>query len=241
MTIENDILRHQVFLDRVARGFSNDYMDLIKRVVNKIRRLPAANFATSVALMQPELNVIFESATAEAVVNLQKLAEKEALFTRRLFRKYLDRDLVIPEINVIKDIDAVRLQTTFWKNAQSAVGGISNFTEHNKRVIEQTITEATINNENKATVNDRLADKTSGLLNTQSVALFGLAVLATSSRTRNVMYERNAIQRVKWLSVLEDNTCVYCEGLHGQVYELNNVPAFPAHARCQCTLIPDVD
>lgn len=47
------------------------------------------------------------------------------------------------------------------------------------------------------------------------------------------------IQKVVWVSVLEENTCSECEMLHGTVYDVDNVEEEPPlHANCKCMLLP---
>jgi hypothetical protein len=92
MTIENDIVIHQVFLDRVARSFKNDYMVFIKRIVNKLKNLPAAGRTVQLAMLDQELDLLLTSANASALNNLKDLSKREAVFTKRLFKKHLDRD-----------------------------------------------------------------------------------------------------------------------------------------------------
>lgn len=46
--------------------------------------------------------------------------------------------------------------------------------------------------------------------------------------------------KIMWCSVLCHTTCDYCDGMHGEVFDMddNNLPDIPAHANCQCFWLP---
>lgn len=46
---------------------------------------------------------------------------------------------------------------------------------------------------------------------------------------------RDGAQRAIWISALADQTCNTCRGLHGQEFDISNIPPRP-HANCQCDL-----
>lgn len=49
---------------------------------------------------------------------------------------------------------------------------------------------------------------------------------------------------VRWHSLLEPNTCPTCANLHGRWFPFKDgattAPALPQHARCQCSLVPEL-
>lgn len=50
---------------------------------------------------------------------------------------------------------------------------------------------------------------------------------------------QNVIKKYMWSAILDTTTCIACGDLDGQVFEdITNVPIYPLHDRCRCTLIP---
>lgn len=54
-------------------------------------------------------------------------------------------------------------------------------------------------------------------------------------------YKHNEIANVKWIASVGERTCTICESLNGQIFEINSVPAIPAHTMCRCTVAPVVE
>lgn len=53
-------------------------------------------------------------------------------------------------------------------------------------------------------------------------------------------YEDNNISEVEWVSAMEKNTCSECEGMNGEVFDINEapIPILDTHVGCLCMLIP---
>jgi len=54
-------------------------------------------------------------------------------------------------------------------------------------------------------------------------------------------YKQAGVEKVEWLTAIDDNTCDECEGNSGNVYPIEDTPACPAHPNCRCTLIPKIE
>lgn len=50
---------------------------------------------------------------------------------------------------------------------------------------------------------------------------------------------KDKIKKYMWSSILDTTTCIACGYLDGRVYtDITEVPVYPLHDRCRCTLIP---
>lgn len=61
------------------------------------------------------------------------------------------------------------------------------------------------------------------------------------SQYERMVFTKNdkKIKRYMWTSILDTSTCVACGSLDGHIYEdITNVPIYPLHDRCRCSLIP---
>ena len=50
-------------------------------------------------------------------------------------------------------------------------------------------------------------------------------------------YVTNGVQRVKWFTQVDERRCPECKSMHGNVYDIDNVPPKP-HRKCRCYLVP---
>lgn len=55
------------------------------------------------------------------------------------------------------------------------------------------------------------------------------------NKTLEVLGEKVGVQRLEWVSEIDDRTCNYCDGQSGRTYEVGGLlPAMPAHPHCRC-------
>ena len=53
-------------------------------------------------------------------------------------------------------------------------------------------------------------------------------------------YITNGVKRVKWFTQIDERRCPDCKSMHGNVYDIDNVPPKP-HRNCRCYLVPVED
>ena len=51
-------------------------------------------------------------------------------------------------------------------------------------------------------------------------------------------YKENNIKNIRWVASFGERTCVECEGLNDQIFEIGNEAPMPAHPLCRCTYVP---
>lgn len=66
---------------------------------------------------------------------------------------------------------------------------------------------------------------------TETIRLANLGLVDT--------YKQNGINKVRWLAALSDRTCEICEGLNGQIFEIDKtpMPTVDSHVNCRCSLL----
>ena len=62
------------------------------------------------------------------------------------------------------------------------------------------------------------------------------AIEVTDAATKQA-YIDDGVERVMWVSMLDDRRCKECEKREGKVYDISNVPPKP-HIGCRCYLVP---
>lgn len=74
----------------------------------------------------------------------------------------------------------------------------------------------------------------------QAEALVRTAVSHTTSAAREETYLANSdiIKAESWIATLDSRTCVSCQSLDGQEFELGKGPRTPLHYSCRCVRVP---
>lgn len=52
------------------------------------------------------------------------------------------------------------------------------------------------------------------------------------------LYRQQGVQQVRWVTHMDDKTCLPCAMRNGVVYNLDALPAIPVHPRCRCFIKP---
>ena len=77
-----------------------------------------------------------------------------------------------------------------------------------------------------------------------SSAAFRPVMIARSEATRIAnlgsrdFYKDKNVEKYRWLAALSQRTCPECEGLNGQVYDINSNVLPPLHTACRCSIVP---
>ena len=72
-------------------------------------------------------------------------------------------------------------------------------------------------------------------------------MIARSETTRSAAegaietYKNNGVEKFRWVAALSERTCPECEGLNGQVFDIDNTKIPPAHVDCRCTVAAVVE
>lgn len=78
-----------------------------------------------------------------------------------------------------------------------------------------------------------------GSANKSAETIIRTAVSEISNAAREDVWQANKsiIKKVRWVSTLDNDTCVICGGRDGQVYDLGDGPRPPAHLNCRCVTV----
>ena len=238
MSLENDFIKHQVFLDRYSKTLAKNYKKAFKKVDTIIDQALGTLGQT---MLRDDISTTLEKATIEMLQELQELALYEADFTRRVLNRRTDLDVQVPEEQAIRNATSeTQIKTSPNTSSVLLIGALPAFAEKKTNDYMQIISDGQVLQEEDEVVKEQVADKSSGLFAVQVAPLAALAVLAVAKSSRETVLATNGIERVQWLNDLESNVCPYCRSLHKEIFDVGNTPAFPAHARCACSLVPYV-
>lgn len=241
MSLESDLIKHQIFLDRLVLGLHKEYKKYLRKANRYINRnLKKVTTQLDVIFMTDELDRIFAEANNKIMKLIGEFVNQEVGFNIKVLKKHLRITLDTIQESIITE--QIPIRTHFSKQSMELKQAFDTFALKKRNEYQQELALGVYNAEEKEELQARAKEKTEGLFSTQNLALMGLAVLAASAAARKqVVREENQLSQkqiiFRWSSVLEANTCPYCEGLHGQFFTSDTLPTYPAHARCQCSLI----
>jgi len=72
----------------------------------------------------------------------------------------------------------------------------------------------------------------------RSMAIARSEITRTSSAGAREHYKLGGVEKYQWVASLGSRTCPICEGLNGQLFDIDSTIAPPAHVSCRCTIIP---
>ncbi len=243
MSLKTDLLKHRILVNRYAVNQSNELQKQLNvRIRDKIVKAINTN-----SLSLPQIRKLEKQLAREIVpivkqqINaLSDYYKYEARFTSRLYKKeYKLGSLDVPTITKSK---IRNIETTFITKGQSKsiLESYENFTNNKIRRTIQIVKDAEINNTEKQTVLNQIYNLYSGAVRVQSKTLSLNTILSVMQRARQDLVAKNdslTIEYVMWTNALDSNVCEYCEGLDGEVFEVNNTPDCPAHANCNCEVV----
>jgi hypothetical protein len=151
-----------------------------------------------------------------------------------LIERHLDISRLQDEVNI--NSRQIEIKTSLNREASSIENVYTQYTQQKSEQYADILQQ----DKEKAERQEEIKNKTNNLFNTQNIVLAGLAVAGASKLVGQVIARQNPQIKIRWSSVLEPTTCPVCEGLHGQVFTSETVPAYPQHANCNCSLIYEI-
>ena len=75
----------------------------------------------------------------------------------------------------------------------------------------------------------------------KAITIARTETLAAGNAAAQERYRSMGVERVEWVAALDDSVCEECESLHGNTYDMDEVPAQPVHPNCRCTTVPIIE
>jgi SPP1 gp7 family putative phage head morphogenesis protein len=237
----DDFIKHHILLDRLARGFAKDYEAAFKSIARYIDREIRVNpDFVDLAMLRVEIQRRLDAVTASTINKLEQFAVYEGRFNKRVIEKDTDKKIELPTAETLAAITGVAIATSFTKSSSQLGTTFNAFAQKKTDDYMRVVDDAIIQEDTRAARDAKVSDISDGMFSTQAKALLGLGVLAVASNTLKVVQEENNIRQVQWLAILDDHVCPYCQSLNGRVFNIEDLPAHPAHGNCRCSVVPYV-
>ena len=239
MSFRDDLLRHQVFLQR-----------LIKAEVKAVRPiLTAAELAAIVstdkrydaARVKEVVKAILSEAGPFVIARMQAVAAYEAKFTYKKLKKLASK-VSAPDLEKIPDrLDKTTLILGVGAAALTLAETFDLFAKTKAKQAAQAVRDAEAQKTPPEEAHRVLKSIFAGVVTYQMISLLDSSINKSANIGRAETYSKNKelVEMVAWTNDLDSNVCPYCEDLDGEEMSVDEFDdLYPAHANCACFATP---
>lgn len=240
MSVEDDLIKHQIFLLRFAKSLSKDLIKGLSKASKKVLKVATETQNPSpkqIKELEKLMSSILSNYNTRQFNDLKKLIKYEAGFVASVLAKTLsddDDDVVIP---AEKDIE----KEVFSK---SVINGAtvkllySSFMKDKTKNLVSVLKDNALLNKGTQEISSALNELITGKFSSGASSLLATVINHTASETRNEVYKENKIEKVTWVATLDNDVCPYCEDLDGTEWDVEDAEVPPEHYNCRCVLVP---
>lgn len=238
-TIKDKLIRHQILLQRLAE---NQYESMIpfidKALQHAVRRLGGKRYLspTEARNLEHELLSILNGLTEVTMGNLDDFSIYESEFIARILGGS------VPDATRVRN--AMRLRRVgvgldTGQSAQSLPVMIKRFNSHKAKEIASAVRKLALQRVDLKEAEKQILGM-GKLIRSQARSLSVTITNHTATIAKDVTYlaNRDLIDKVQWVSVLDQGTTDFCRHHHGNIYPINDGPRPPAHFNCRSVMIP---
>lgn len=240
-TIQNKLIRHQIFLERFADTLARIMLEGIDRARDTaILELVNGPSVINTASLQKSLESIISRRMEDALDEVKELSGYEAEFNERILKKELEEVASATETAILaallnKPMPVGLADKSTNRKIESAY---DKFAQQSARQLIQPIKDAQVLGGDSLEAAAAIAALAAGLLSAQSKSLSRSSVVHSANTSKEEVYKVNPISQVEWVSVLDSNTTDYCRGQDGKKYDIGSGPRPPAHYNCRSITRP---
>ncbi len=242
MALRDDLIKHQVFVQRLAgtehKAIRKDLKALAQAAKNEVA------VGASGKILKDSLRGVMAGFADKGLSNMVALAEYEANFSAKVLNKYFKQDIVTPAtnslINKLKTNNMEINNLTRGGTRKSLYMAYKQFGTKKADELTQLIKDSQLLGLKSSEISKLIDEKVNGLQNTQARSLAKTNVNYTTNvaRSETLIVNKEAFERVIWVSVLDSGTTDYCEEHDGNIYPVDDGPRPPAHWGCRSYMEP---
>jgi SPP1 gp7 family putative phage head morphogenesis protein len=123
---------------------------------------------------------------------------------------------------------------------EAMVGEIKNLTGFYATGLKRELRTAWEKGETMPQIAKRIREVT-GLAKNKAITIARTETLRAGNSASVDRYKRVGVTKVEWVTALDDRLCEECESLHGEIFDMDNIPDLPVHPNCRCTVVPIIE
>jgi len=249
MSIEDKLIRRQVFIQRFSASEARKLQETITRLYQSIQsrllREPSASLEVRLINVRRDLDIIMQQGFNEMSEDLKQLAfdfsADESDFSLRAMQLETRVPLSVPGISQLQAslLDSA-LDIPIGPNTLSLLDALNEFTTGRANEIRLAIGDGVLLGETTPQISKRVAELASGRHKAQAESLVRTIVNHTASMARKSVTVNNSelFEADEWVAVLDSNTTLICGGRDGRLYPIGRGPYPPAHWQCRSVRVP---
>lgn len=233
MSLEDDIIKHKIFLQRLTNKQASIVLKGFDAAMKKVTAFINKE-ATNYKKLKSDILKIVNPTIDFSLSELEKIADYHVEFTKKVLKKN-KREVTDEEIAVALILLALLMPTVSETKGLTIKKSYEVLVSRKVDDMIQTL---------RDTVNNKAVDRVDavnmllkGKISTQTKAIARLSINTATTGVAKQVYALSKIDRVRWEAML-DGSCGYCESLHDSIFYIDSVPDCPAHVNCRCELIP---
>lgn len=244
--IEDALTRHQILVQRYAKGREQAYADYIDTLIDQTRaRLtfditPESRVRTERLMM--DLKALAEQLTGElteeTMDEMRRLMTQEAQFNYEILDTRVVADLTLPNANQIEaalSTNIMQLEPTKGYTIRSA---LAEFGSRKAGEIVRAIRDGSVLGDTTQAIIQTIMDL-APMQRRQASTLARTITnhVATQARDLTMGENRDILEGYKWVATLDGRTSLICASRDGKIYPIaDDSPKPPAHFNCRSTI-----
>lgn len=249
MSIEDSLIRRQIFNQRFANGLSNEMVKQLERIYaaanERLLRETAEVQAIRLSNMQDDIRAIlindFREFDESLIDNINEFIESDLDFNYMAISGDTDVVLSRPILEQVQR-NALMSEMGVGVGAETiGVGSaITKFSTKKTMDVMQVISDGILTGETNAQIASKIQGLSTGKHKQQAITLVRTAVAKVSGVATEDIAKQNSeiLQGMEWVATLDSRTTLICAGRDGRIYPIGKVPSYPAHWGERSRLVP---
>lgn len=243
MSIQDKIIKHQIFLERFAGGVAQIIQKGLDEARDQIILQSLNNLNTlNTKELQASITSLIRRYTNQSLEQLKELALYEGQFNTKLLKSELEEVVEATQEALIAAflLKAMPVGLNDGGTNRKVEPALNKFAEKAARQLVQPVKDAQVQGGDMVEVAAVIAALAAGLVSAQARSVARSASVHASNTSKDVVYKNNPIEQVRWVSVLDSRTTPYCRRQDGKIYDVGEGPRPPAHYNCRSVVVPVV-
>lgn len=231
MSLRDDLIKHQIALQRLAVTEANGIRELLRRLREQAKLLAKYNVPDNV--VKVTLRALMAELPAQALQRLLDIAEYENRFSVKTINKYVEEQLTPATREALEKAitnKSIAVGARSESQGKKLTSAYKTYAQHKADEITQIIRDSRIKN---VSPDDLINERVQGLQSTQALSLSVVAVNFVATQARSLV-DKPMI----WITMLDEGVCDYCEANHGELCDEVGYP--PGHWGCRCHAEPQL-
>lgn len=247
MSLKSDLIRHQVFLQRLVKSEVNALVPTLVRA--RVIAQDMIDKGMTRRTIEQQIYEIMKLLNDLVITNMSEIVDYETRFTYKLLLKHLDQgkidELKKPEPKPIakikKEVAKAPVNLVTNQEPMSIEKTIDTFAKKKSKQMALIITDAEVKKEEPSVTKALIAGFITGLVLVQTRSLVSTLINKASELAKEEVFQDNKslVGNVIWSTELDDAVCEDCEALEGTELSVEDFTDLcPLHSNCRCFATP---